>query len=66
MFVYAILKGKNYIKSVGSYIQWNNLSIIPSWNTEDARRVYGSESRRFPPRLTKRDVLKFFAEPLNR
>ena len=45
---------------------WNNLTIIPSWNTEDARRVYGSESKRFPPRLTKGDTLKFFAEQLTR
>ena len=54
-----------YINSVADYILWNNLSITAGWNSEDVRCIYGSESKRFRPRLKREDMVMIilFIEP---
>ena len=59
-------EGKGDINSVGNYIQWNGLTKIAGWNSEDARRIYGSECKRFQPRLKKEDTPVLFVEQLYR
>ena len=59
-------KGKSDINSVGTFIQWNNLIEIDGWNSEDARRVYGSETKRYQPKLEKEDQPVVFIEQIYR
>ncbi|XP_065884789.1 lysosome membrane protein 2-like isoform X2 [Dysidea avara] len=53
--------GKSDISDVAQLVQWNNLSNL-SWNSEDARRVYGTLGFRNRPRLKKSHIITFFID----
>ena len=46
-------------------VQWNNLASL-SWNSEDARRVYGTLGLRIRPRLKKSHTIALFVDGYKR
>lgn len=42
------------------------MTEISGWGSADARRIYGSEAKRFRPKLKKEDKLVMFVEELMR
>ena len=67
MFCYSITcAGKKDINSVGSLVQWKNLTRIVQWGSEDARRICGSLSGHFKPRMDKHGTVLVFVETLFR
>ena len=58
--------GKKDIDSVDNLIYWNSVSRIANWGTKDARQIYGSESKRFQPRIKKEDIQTIFIEQIYR
>ena len=53
--------GKGDINDVAQLVQWNNLTSL-SWNSEDARRIYGTLGLRIRPRLKKSHIIAVFID----